>query len=166
LRQLLAILKRVDPETFRIIDLNNRRRIERALEIYYQTGLPKSAVVSMKKPPYDFLLIGLAHPRDVLRRRISVRLKARLKQGMVGEVKRLHRQGVSWKRLEAFGLEYRYIAHYLQGTMTRSRMITELEQAIYDFSRRQMTWFKRDKSIIWIKNYAEAVKRLDRFINK
>jgi tRNA dimethylallyltransferase len=164
LRQLLAILRRVDPETLKIIDVSNRRRVERALEIYYQTGLPKSAVVSVKKPPYSFLLIGLTHPRDVLRYRMSTRLKTRLKQGMVREVRALHAQGVSWKKLESFGLEYRFVSLYLQKKLTYREMVHQLDSAIYQYSRRQMTWFRRNQDVVWITSLSEAVSKTRKFV--
>ncbi len=151
LKQLLTRLKKIDPKTYKVIDKNNRRRVMRALEIYYQTGKTKSSQLNKQKPPYDFLLLGVTFQRPKLNKRIDQRLILRLeKEGLVSEVKKLHRQGVSWKRLEAFGLEYRYIALYLQGKIDYQTMVFELKKAIHQFAKRQMTWFKRDKNIIWV----------------
>ncbi len=149
LAQLLARLKKIDPKTYKIIDRNNRRRIERAVEIYYQTGKPKSQQEKPQKPPYEFIMIGVKRSPEKLRERINQRLDQRLKQGMVAEVKRLHAQGVSWKRLESFGLEYRFVAHFLQKKITRIEMREQLQKAIWQFSRRQMTWFRR-MNVEWI----------------
>ncbi len=149
LAQLLARLRKVDPKTYKIIDRNNRRRIERAVEIYYQTGKPKSQQIKPQKPPYEFILIGVKRSPETLRERINQRLDQRLKQGMVAEVKRLHDQGVSWKRLESFGLEYRFVAYFLQKKITRIEMREQLQKAIWQFSRRQMTWF-RGMNVEWI----------------
>ena len=74
--------------------------------------------------------------------------------------------GVSWKRLDDFGLEYRYIAKYLKGELTKEKMIERLKKEIEHYAKRQMTWFKRDKRICWIKNYLEAEKLIRRFLGK
>jgi tRNA dimethylallyltransferase len=143
LPQLLARLKKVDLKTYNLVDKNNRRRVQRALEIYYQTGKPKSKVVSKKKPSYDFEITLINPPADKLRKNIKKRLKERLKQGMVAEVKRLNQSGVSWKKLEEFGLEYRFISYYLRKKINKQELEDQLEKAIIDFTKRQMTWFKQ-----------------------
>ncbi|MBI4837421.1 MAG: tRNA (adenosine(37)-N6)-dimethylallyltransferase MiaA [Candidatus Portnoybacteria bacterium] len=112
----------------------------------------------------NILQLGIAIPKDQLKARIKKRLLKRLKQGMVAEVKKLHRDGVSWKRLEEFGLEYRYVARYLQGKLAKQEMIDKLETEINQYAKRQMTWFKRDKRIKWIKNYREADKATKEFL--
>jgi len=86
LKQLLAQLNKIDPRTYKVIDKNNRRRVQRALEIYYQTGKTKSEQLKKQKPPYGFLLLGITLPREILNRRIEERLKHRLeKEGMIEE---------------------------------------------------------------------------------
>jgi len=163
-KQLLARLKKIDPATYKIIDQKNRRRVERALEIYYQTGKTKSEQLKKQKPPYDFLLLGLTFSRAVLSQRIEKRLQDRLeKQGMIDEVKRLQRQGLSWQRLDDFGLEYRFISRYLRRQISYDQMLSELKKAIVNFSKRQMTWFKADKKIRWFKNYPQAEQLVKRF---
>jgi len=156
LKQLLGRLKKLDPETYEIIDQKNQRRVQRALEIYYQTGLPKSQVLRKKKPPYQFLKIGINWPLEVLAKRIDQRLVERLeKEGMIKEVKRLHQQGVSWQRLEEFGLEYKWVSWYLQKKVNYDEMVKGLSQEIKKFAKRQMTWFKRDQEIKWLRNYGK-----------
>lgn len=164
LARLRLKLKNLDPETYRIIDKNNRRRLERAIEICQITGIPLSKQRAKQAPPYDVLMIGLAPGSGVLYKRIDARLDKRLRQGMVKEVKRLYGHNISWKRLESFGLEYRHVAQYLQGKITYSGMVRELSRAIKDFSRRQMTWFKRDKRIMWVRNKKEALNLLKEFL--
>jgi len=165
LKQLLARLKKIDPKTYEVIDKNNRRRVQRALEIFYETGRPKSAQLCRQKPPYDFLLLGVTFPRPVLAERISRRLMARLeKEGMIKEIKDLHSRGVSWRRLEDFGLEYRYIARYLEGKISSQEMIKQLDSAIRNFAKRQMTWFKRQKKIIWLKDKRHAAALVKSFL--
>ena len=96
LEQLLGKLKKVDPATYMVVDKKNRRRVQRALEIYYLTGRSKSEQAGKQKPAYRFLLLGLTLPKPALYRRIQGRLQQRLDQGLVEEVERLHRQGGSW----------------------------------------------------------------------
>ena len=166
LKQLLARLKKLDLQTYKTIDKNNRRRVERAVEICLLTGMPLSKQRKKVKPPYDILILGIGLPKEVLYKKIDKRLKERLKQGMVAEVKRLHQQGVSWKRLEGFGLEYRWIARYLQKKLKYDEMVEGLCKDIKKFTKRQITWFKRDKGIKWLKNYLQAYKLINKFLNK
>ena len=148
-----------------MIDKKNRRRVQRALEIYYQTGQLKSALLKKQKPPYDFLLLGITFPKEVLKQRIERRLKHRLeKEGMIKEVKRLHQQGVSWQRLDEFGLEYRWVAKYLRGKIDYQEMFEGLKKAINSFAKRQMTWFRRDKRIKWLRNYQQAERLVKKFL--
>jgi len=68
---------------------------------------------------------------------------------MIEEARRLHKRGLSWKRMESLGLEYRYLSRYLRGYMTKVEMIEKLQTEIYLYAKRQMTWFKRNKEIQW-----------------
>ncbi len=163
LEKLLSKLKKADPSVFKKIDKKNRRRVQRALEIYLQTGKIRK---KKQKPPYQTLILGINFPLPEIYSRINKRLKQRLKQGMVREVKGLHDKGVSWKKLEQFGLEYRFVAQYLQGKMDFQEMEEQLRQAIHHFAKRQITWFKRNKKIVWINNLKETEKEVKKFLNK
>ena len=165
LPQLLIRLKKIDPATYKVIDKKNRRRVQRALEIFYQTGVTKSAQLKKQKSPYDFLIFGVTFPKEKLAKRITKRLYERLDQGMVAEVERLHNQGVSWKRLESFGLEYRFIALYLQKKLTYNEMVVQLEKAIKDFAKRQMTWFKRMPNMQWETDSRIAISKVSKFLS-
>ena len=83
---------------------------------------------------------------------------------MIAEVKKLKNRGLSWKRLDAFGLEYRFIAKYLKGELTKEEMAQRLKYAIHDFTRRQLTWFRKDKGIKWIKTEKQAERLIKKFI--
>ena len=72
-----------------------------------------------------------------------------MKQGMLAEAKHLHENGLSWKRMEALGLEYRFLARLLRGSLTRAQFLAELELEINHFVKRQMTYWKRNKNIEW-----------------
>ena len=106
----------------------------------------------------NFFQLGIAQPKEKLKKLIKKRLLKRLKQGIVAEVIKLQKQGVSWKRLEEFGLEYRAVAQYLQKKLSKQEMIDKIQKESEQYAKRQMTWFKRDARIKWIKNYKEAEK--------
>ncbi len=98
-----------------------------------------------RRPPVTVspLVIGIRCDRNELRRKITLRLQNRLESGMIDEVQRLHDRGIAWKRLESFGLEYRYISLYLQQKITREEMFQTLNTRIHQFAKRQETWFRR-----------------------
>ncbi len=146
--ELFEILKKIDKDRAKNIDTKNRVRLIRAIEIAKELGkVPKLKKI---KKEYETIKIGLTFPDKELKGRIYERLIKRIKKGMIKEVEKLHESGVSWKKLESFGLEYRYVSFYLQKKMTKEEMIEKLFSAIWHFAKRQKTWFKRDKEIIWI----------------
>jgi len=87
-----------------------------------------------------------------------------MKAGMVAEVKRLHAQGLSYQRMEALGLKYRFLAHYLRGVLPKEQMEQELERAIRKYAKRQMRWLRRNPDIRWIQNKTEAVVLARKFL--
>lgn len=148
---LLALLKKKDPVRAKSIDQANRRRIIRAIEVAHGTSRAKgSHSRGIVLPKFRILKLGTKIPKPKLHNNIATRVDRRLHQGMIEEVRQLHHQGLSWKRLDAFGLEYRYIATYLQKYITKEEMITQLNSAIRHFAKRQMTWWKRDQEIHWV----------------
>ena len=120
-------------------DLLDRDRLVRAIEIadFERDHEPEPI------PQLKALVLGIRWEREVLRRRITARLKERLAQGMIEEVERLHGEGVPWETLEFYGLEYRFIARHLKGELNRNDMFQKLNGAIHDFAKRQETWFRR-----------------------
>lgn len=146
--ELFGILKKIDKDRAKNIDAKNKVRLIRAIEIAQELGqVPK---LKKTKKEFETIKIGLAFPDNELKRRIYERLIKRIKKGMIKEVEKLHESGVSWKKLESFGLEYRYVSFYLQKKMTKEEMIEKLFSAIWHFAKRQKTWWKKDKEIIWI----------------
>ncbi len=151
LPELLAQLEQLDPEGATFIDRSNRRRVIRALEVCLVSGRPFSEQRRAGQPLYNSLLLGIHWPREVLYRRIDRRVDERMQQGMVQEVRDLLAQGVSHERLESLGLEYRFISRWLRGEFaSEQEMVQRLKYAIHDFTRRQLTWFRRDSRIVWI----------------
>ncbi len=146
--ELFAELSKLDPKRAEVIDADNPRRLIRALEIIASVGtVPEVPIFEL---PYDWLTIGIDVPVDILNERIHTRIIDRLKIGMIEEVENLHKNGLSWERLETIGLEYRYIAYYLQNKLTRDEMIEQLTNKSRQFAKRQRVWLKRDKSIHWL----------------
>jgi len=148
--ELFKLLKKLDPKRARGIDRHNPRRLIRAIEIAQALG--RVPGLQVKPLGAKILMIGLNPDLADLKKKINVRLAKRLKQGMLAEVKKLRGSGLSWRKLEDFGLEYRYLAQYLQGKISRPEMIIKLASEIYNYAKRQFTWFKRDKRIIWTNN--------------
>lgn len=183
--ELYSRLKALDPRRSTTIDRHNKRRLIRALEIIITTGKPVSQTPYpnvllyndrsiVEQIPYEVFWLGI-HPDKSARgaapaggqgpasggklaQRIKKRLDKRLKHGMIQEVAKLHKSGLSWKRLESFGLEYKWIALFLQNKIVRQQMYDVLLRDIIRYSKRQMTWFKRNKNIQWIQSFGEAIK--------
>ncbi|MBU2634909.1 hypothetical protein KJ841_00335, partial [Patescibacteria group bacterium] len=157
IQELFKMLKKLDKRRAKTIESKNKRRLIRALEIVIKTKKPVP-LLKKKPPQFEVLMLGVKKDSDELKEQIRKRLLKRLKQGMLAEVKRLKKSGLSWKRLEEFGLEYKYIALYLQKKITKKEMIDRIQKESEHFAKRQMTWFNRDKRIKWIKDYKEAEK--------
>jgi len=163
-KKLFSQLKKLDSRRAKNIDKNNRRRLIRALEIVIKSG--KKVPELKSAPKYEVLFIGVKRGARELKELIKTRLLKRLKQGMVKEIINLKKSGLSWKRLEDFGLEYRYIAYYLQNKLSHNEMVKKLQKETEHYAKRQMTWFNRDKKIRWIANSKQAVKLIKEFLNK
>lgn len=138
---LAVRLQSLRPRLHNTSDTSDRSRLLRAIEIAIGEG--KAAENTPPPPTIQPLIFGLRWPRAELRRRVTVRLRERLEQGLVEEVRRLHEGGVPWATLEYFGLEYRYLARHLQGHLSYNDMFQQLNSAIHDFAKRQETWFRR-----------------------
>lgn len=138
--ELVARLKRLNPRPHNITDLAERDRLIRAIEIATAT----KDRAPQETPDIQPFVLGTRWPRNILRQRIRDRLKTRLENGLIEEVHELHAQGVSWERLFSLGLEYRHVAQFLQGEIkNRNDLFQKLNSAIYQFARRQESWFRR-----------------------
>ena len=146
--ELAAKLQQLDPERAKNIDVHNPRRLMRAIEIATALGRVPQAV--SRPPQYNFIQYGITLEPEKLRQNIHERLLARMKQGLVKEVENLRASGLSWQRLDDLGLEYRFVSRYLRGKLTEAEMLVQLETAINQYAKRQITWFKRDKRIRWL----------------
>ncbi|MBW2673395.1 MAG: tRNA (adenosine(37)-N6)-dimethylallyltransferase MiaA [Deltaproteobacteria bacterium] len=135
-------LLKSNPALHNTTDTQDRDRLVRAIEIAEYTKGHEGAD-DPEHPIIRPLVIGVRCERAILRKRITERLRQRIDAGMIEEVRELHDRGVSWERLDSFGLEYRYVGRYLQGRIDRDDMVSQLGTRIHQFAKRQMTWFRR-----------------------
>ena len=138
-----------------VTDVDSCKRAIRAIEIQsYYIEHPEKAVSTQPKPMENVTIVGVDIDRESRRNRISARLKARIDEGMIDEVRSLLDSGISPDDLIYYGLEYKYVTSYLVGEMTFDEMLSGLEIAIHQFAKRQMTWFRgmerRGFHIHWI----------------
>lgn len=142
---LRALLLELDPESpVPENEPDNRIRLIRAIELARaaKANEPPNEL-ERPFPPSDFLVLGLYRPRSETRARILQRLDERLASGMIEEAERLHAEGMSWEKMEFLGLEYRYLARFLQGELTREEMHDQLYAKICQFAKRQDSWFRK-----------------------
>lgn len=159
--QLFALLQKKDPRRAASIDRQNTRRLIRALEIIAVLGrVPERRIPTS---PYRILQIGIDRPRTKLYTTIDERVDARM-PGMLTETRRLHARGISWNRLKAFGLEYRWMSTILKKEMSRTEALSRLKGDIHAFARRQLTWWRKDQNIHWITKNADASQIVKRFL--
>ena len=153
LTQLLVGLKQKSGSTMHNkTDVDSCQRAIRAIEI--ETYNLEHPVPRRELPPVDSLIIGVNIDREERRKKITRRLKARLEEGMLGEVKALLDEGIPADDLIYYGLEYKFVTEYLIGKTAYDEMFQRLEIAIHQFAKRQMTWFRgmerRGFTIHWI----------------
>ena len=133
-------------------DVDSCQRAIRAIEI--ETYNLQNPTPRRELPPVESLIIGVNIDRELRREKITRRLKARLEEGMIDEVKGLLAEGIAPDDLIYYGLEYKYVTEYVTGRITYDEMFRQLEIAIHQFAKRQMTWFRgmerRGFTIHWI----------------
>lgn len=163
LTQLLSTYKQLHNST----DVDTVKRALRALEIeeYYKQQPPEYR----EFPLIDSLIIGVDIDRELRREKISRRLKQRLDEGMVDEVKALLESGITADDLIYYGLEYKYLTLYATGQLSYDEMFQQLETAIHQFAKRQMTWFRgmerRGFTIHWLNARMSMEEKVEKIIN-
>jgi tRNA dimethylallyltransferase len=171
--KLFKMLEKLDPERAKTIDQFNKVRLIRAIEICKAIG--KVPTPPSTPSPYqgegwgevDFLQIGISLPKEKLYSNIKKRLQKRFKSGMIEEVVKLKKSGLSWKKIQSFGLGYFWIPQYLKGNIKNKKELFEkIYQVEKDYAKRQMTWFKKDQRIKWLKNHQEIEKETKNFLSK
>jgi tRNA dimethylallyltransferase len=148
-------------------DTSSKKRLIRAIEI--ETFYKESGEVDDYFPEINSLIVGVKFDRNSRRKRISERLKLRLEEGMIDEVKRILDNGVSAETLIYYGLEYKYLTKFVIGEISYDEMFKQLETAIHQFAKRQMTWFrgmeKKGFKIYWLDGHASMKEKTDRILD-
>ena len=164
-KKLVEMLKKLDPVGAKKIDLNNPRRIIRALEVCLKTGQPFSSQTRKGKRLFKIIEIGLNPPREKLYQKIDQRVDWMIENGLINEVKSLLKKYPP--NLPAFsGIGYQEIIQYLQGKITLEESIQQIKFHTHQYARRQITWFKKDQKIKWVKNLIEAREIIKDFLKK
>ncbi len=164
--ELTEILKDLKPKLHNHTDVETDRRAIRAIEIekYYN----ENPEFDTSYPEINSLNIGINFDRDLRRQRISTRLKQRLDEGMLDEVQKLLNSGLTPEQLIYYGLEYKFITLHLIGELTFDEMFRQLEIAIHQFAKRQMTWFrgmeKRGTKIHWINGHLSMKEKVEEIL--
>ncbi len=161
--QLLEEVAELDPDTAATIDSGNRRRLERAIEILRATGKTLAETQKFNPPKYQALQFGLELDREELYARIDARVDKMIAAGLVDEVRRLKDEyGSDAPALTGIG--YRQIVEFLDGKAKLRDAVTRIKFDTHHYAKRQDTWFKRDRRIVWIKNSAEALAAAKNFL--
>jgi tRNA dimethylallyltransferase len=160
--ELTGILKNLKPKLHNHTDVETDRRAVRAIEIekYYA----ENPEFDTSYPEINSLNVGISFDRELRRQRITNRLKQRLEEGMLDEVQKLLDSGLTPEQLIYYGLEYKYLTLHLTGELSYDEMFRQLEIAIHQFAKRQMTWFrgmeKRGTKIHWIDGHLPMKEKL------
>lgn len=160
--ELYEILKKLDPERAKNIDAKNPRRLVRAIEICETIGkVPGLQIRNYKseiRNKFKIIKIGIKIPDEKLKKKINKRIEKWFKMGLLEEVQNLHQKGLSWKRMDEIGLEYKLVANFLRCHLRKKvsktvfdtlRLKKIMGEKTWQYAKRQMTWFKKDKNIIW-----------------
>ncbi len=157
--ELFETLERLDPRRALTIEAKNPRRLIRAIEIAIELG--KVPSLSKKQSNFDVVWIGIFPGLDVLTERIEKRFYNTTRKGLITETKKLREEvGLSWKRINELGLEYRIVGEYLRGEITKEEMREKNIRELRKYAKRQMTWLKRNTKIQWFKNKEEALAKI------
>ena len=167
LGELTSILQSYKSDLHNITDIVNEKRAIRAIEIeeYYSVN-PE---MNSDMPEIHSLNIGVKYDLLSRRKRITSRLKERLDQGMIDEVRKLLGNGLSPESIMYYGLEYKFLTLYLTGRLTYNEMVEKLNTAIHQFAKRQMTWFRRMERqgirISWLDGYLSMEQKMEKILS-
>lgn len=159
LANLIKRLKKLDPNS--TIDLNNKRRVVRAIEVLTTAGKFERKA---KPPNFSFLMIGIKRERSDLNRRIHQKIQQMQEQGLVKEAKTLLEKGYDFSQPAFSALGYHHLHEYIKGRLTLKQALQKMETDTKKFAKRQMTWFNRDQRIHWVSRLSEAEKLIKDFI--
>jgi len=148
--ELFLMLKKLDSERAKTIDAKNPQRLIRAIEIATTLGkVPKLKSLGGATPKWEVLQVGIKTEKKILDARIEKRFYKRVKVGIVKEAQRLHKKGLTYKRMKELGLAHKYIPLLIKGKISEQEFIDKSIREEQQYAKRQRTWFKRDKRINW-----------------
>jgi tRNA dimethylallyltransferase len=154
-KELAQILRKLDYRRWKEIDKKNKRRLIRAIEIAKSLG--KVPTLKTKPMNADFKLIGIKVDKNKLAKSVTKRVKNMINNGFINETAQLIKGGVSNKRIRELGFEYQDAIKYINGEIkSKEELANSMTRKTLNYAKRQMTWFKRDKDIIWITDPREA----------
>jgi len=162
--ELFTLLAKLDPKTAESVDRQNKRRLIRALEVCILTGSPFSEQQLKGEPMFNILQIGINLTREEIYRRLELRVEKMISAGLEKEVKGLLKQKYNWQLPSMSGIGYREFKDYLEGKCNLEELKENLKKDNRNYAKRQVTWFKRDKRIIWCDSYEEAERVVGRFL--
>lgn len=158
--ELLKILKKIDPKKAKNIDIHNRRRLERAIEIAKVLG---SVPAISRKSPYRILWIGIKPDGPIWELTLRKRVVSMIKKGILKETKNLLRNRLLKSKIKEFGFEYQETARFLNKEISKKELLKNIIKRSRDYAKRQMTWFKKNSEIIWVRNFSDTQKHLKTF---
>lgn len=157
----------IDPASAEKIHANNIKRVIRALEFYHQTGKKISEhneKEKQKESPYNFAYFVLTNDRKILYERIDKRVDNMVKHGLIQEVTSLHEKGYNKNLLSMQGLGYKEVLDYLDGVCTLEEAVYMIKRETRHFAKRQITWFKREKEVIWVDKQGKSEEEILLFL--
>lgn len=161
-KELFKIYERLDPEGSKFIDKNNKRRLIRAIEVCKLTSEPFWQQRKKQKPIFDILEIGIKMNESELKKRIDRRTEKMFQSGLEEEIRKLHKKYGWLSSLQTIG--YQEFKEYLEGKITKKEVEKLIKLRTFQFVKRQITWFKKDKKIHWIKSEKQAKKLIKSFL--
>lgn len=160
--------KKIDPEAIRKISPNDKKRITRILEVYNATGKTKTELEKISRingVKYDYKVFAINMDREKLYDRINLRVDIMLEQGLIDEVENLVKKYSNFPTAMQ-GLGYKEVVEFLNKKISKEEMIDKIKQESRRYAKRQLTWFRKNKEIIWLDGLADRQKNIDLIINK
>mgnify|MGYP001067965205 CR=1 FL=1 len=160
--------KKIDPEAIQKISPNDKKRITRILEVYNATGKTKTELEKISRingVKYDYKVFAINMDREKLYDRINLRVDIMLEQGLIDEVENLVKKYSNFPTAMQ-GLGYKEVVEFLNKKISKEEMIDKIKQESRRYAKRQLTWFRKNKEIIWLDGLADRQKNIDLIINK
>ncbi len=166
LEQLVRRLEQLDPDAVTWVDLKNRRRVERALEVVTATGKSFKEQRLQGEPLVEACLIGLQRSPEELRTRINAAIERMLADGWKEEVEKLHASGIPWDAPAMSSIGYRDVGELIREEVSLEEAVEHIRTATWQYAKRQLTWFKKDQRIQWHQSQENTLRAVEKFLSK